>query len=71
MCPFVLGLGHTRVCVLGGAPEVAQRQPLRVRGAQVRGNQFGSGTVTDNLCECCTVVDQPPAQRCVDVVAEV
>jgi hypothetical protein len=42
-----------------------------VRGAQVRGNQFGSGNVTDNLCECCTVVDQPSAQRCVDVVAEV
>ena len=23
------------------------------------------------LCECCTVVDQPPAQRSVDLVAEV
>ena len=41
-----------------------------VAGVTLRGNKFGVGNVTDNLCECCNVVDTPSAARCVNVVAE-
>ena len=40
-----------------------------VNGVTIRGNRWGEakGNVTDNLCQCCTVVDTPRDARCVDV----
>ena len=36
----------------------------------LKGNVFDNGAnVTENLCECCTVVDTPRAARCVGVKA--
>ena len=43
-----------------------------VNGVLLKGNRFdntGGGNITDNLCECCTVVETPQSERCVGVRA--
>ena len=39
-----------------------------VDGVSIRGNSFEQGgNATENLCECCTVVEADPATRCANV----
>eukprot|EP01051_Picozoa_sp_SAG22_P003039 SAG22_NODE_143_length_17909_cov_34.254969_5_plen_1151_part_00 len=38
-----------------------------VDGAVVRHNSCAEGNATDNVCECCTVVEADPAARCANI----